>query len=100
MSDQFTPTTETFRAIYAHMLAEWCREDALAEFDRLIDRVRRYAKVEALREFARSLDLEAIATEWSSNDHEHWAAGNAASAIQMAALDRADQLVQEGKNDE
>lgn len=60
------------------------------------------AKAEAVREFARSIDLEDIANEWSSmavNDNEmdtaHWAAGNAASRVQMNAFDRADYIEQE-----
>lgn len=99
MSDRITPSLESFRAVYAHMLADWCREDSLAEFDRLVDRVRRAGKIKALRELARSIDPDAIATECLSNE-EYWAAYNAASAIQKAALERADQLEQEGKNEQ
>lgn len=46
MSD-YTPTAEAFRGVYGQMCAEWCRDDALAEFDRLIARI----KADALRDF-------------------------------------------------
>ena len=46
-------------------------------------------KAGAIREAATSINLEALADEWSTNDGEHWAAGNAASAIQVALLDLA-----------
>ena len=39
MSDDYTPTVETFRAVYGQMYSEWRRDDALAEFDRLIAKV-------------------------------------------------------------
>ena len=39
MSD-YTPTVETFRGVYGQMCAEWCRDDALAEFDRFIARIK------------------------------------------------------------
>ena len=39
MSD-YTPTVEAFRGVYGQMCAEWCRDDALAEFDRLIARIK------------------------------------------------------------
>ena len=38
MSDDL-PTVAAFRGIYGQMCAEWCRDDALAEFDRLIAKV-------------------------------------------------------------
>ena len=98
MSGRITPSLESFRAVYAYMLADWCREDSLAEFDRLVDRVCREAKIKALRELARSIDPDAIATECLSNE-EYWAAYNAASDIQKAALERADQLEQEGRKE-
>ena len=37
--DSYTPTVATFRGVYGQMCAEWCRDDALAEFDRLIAKV-------------------------------------------------------------
>ena len=39
MSD-YTPTVEAFRGVYGRMCAEWCRDDALAEFDRFIARIK------------------------------------------------------------
>ena len=39
MSDDL-PTVETFRGVYGQMCAEWCRDDALAEFDRFIARIK------------------------------------------------------------
>ena len=39
MSDDYTPTVETFRAVYGQMCAQWSRDGALAEFDRLIAKV-------------------------------------------------------------
>ena len=47
MSD-YTPTVEAFRGVYGRMCAEWCRDDALAEFDRLIARIKAEAAAEAL----------------------------------------------------
>lgn len=94
MSDQFTPSTELFRAVYAHMLAEWCREDSLAEFDRLIDQERRRAKATALREVANDLhdlDPKGDAVFW---DGEYYV------FVHGWLHYRADQLEQEGKNDE
>ena len=39
MSD-YTPTVEAFRGAYGQMYSEWRRDDALAEFDRLIARIK------------------------------------------------------------
>lgn len=39
MSD-YTPTVEAFRGVYGQMCASWCRDDALAEFDRFIARIK------------------------------------------------------------
>lgn len=37
---EYTPTVVAFRYVYGQMCAEWCRGDALAEFDRLIARIK------------------------------------------------------------
>ncbi len=47
---KYTPTPGLFRHVYGYMCAEWNREDALAEFDRMIARV----KAEAWDECAES----------------------------------------------
>ena len=47
MSD-YTPTVEAFRGVYGQMCAVWCRDDALAEFDRFIARIQAEAAAEAL----------------------------------------------------
>lgn len=39
MSD-CTPTLSHFRAVYGAMCADWCRDGSLAEFDRVIAKVR------------------------------------------------------------
>ena len=51
MSD-YTPTVEAFRGVYGEMCAVWCRDDALAEFDRFIARIQAEAAAEALRGLA------------------------------------------------
>ena len=60
-------------------------------------------KAEAVREFARTIDLEKIANTWSygamgseasAYDDMHWAAGNAASEVQMMAYKFADRKEQ------
>lgn len=48
MSEKFTPSVEHFRGVYEYMLADWCRENELAQFDRMITTV----KANTLREFA------------------------------------------------
>lgn len=42
---EYTPTVATFRGAYGQMFSEWRRDDALAEFDRFIARI----KADALR---------------------------------------------------
>ena len=49
---EYTPTVEAFRGVYGEMCAVWCREDALAEFDRFIARIQAEAAAEALRGLA------------------------------------------------
>lgn len=51
---EFTPTVAAFRGVYGQMCAEWCRDDALAEFDRLIARIKAEALREAADEYATS----------------------------------------------
>lgn len=101
MTSEYTPTAEMFRAVYAHMLAEWCREDSLAEFDRLIDRVRREAKIKALRGAANDLDLS---TRADINNLIGRPAPSFKTSDRVADIlwlgVRADQLEQEGKNDD
>ena len=57
MSD-YTPTVEAFRGVYGRMCAEWCRDDALAEFDRLIARIKAEAWDEGAQ--AGSADARAV----------------------------------------
>jgi len=54
MSD-YVPTVAAFRGVYGQMCAEWFRDDALAEFDRFIARV----KAEALRDVAEATSRDA-----------------------------------------
>ena len=58
---EHTPTVEAFRGVYGQMCAEWCRDDALAEFDRFIARI----KAEALREAADAVRKEAPDEPWA-----------------------------------
>lgn len=37
---EFTPTLSHFRAVYGAMCADWCRDGSLAEFDRMIAKVK------------------------------------------------------------
>lgn len=37
---EYTPTVATFRGAYGQMFSEWRRDDALAEFDRFIARIK------------------------------------------------------------
>ena len=45
-----TPTPDPFRQVYGHMCAEWNREGSLAEFDRMIARVKAEAWDEGYRQ--------------------------------------------------
>lgn len=58
-SEKYTPNLSAFRGVYGAMLADWCRDDALAEFDRMIAKI----KADALREAADSVrDMDPRAT--------------------------------------
>ena len=46
---EYTPTVEAFRGVYGQMCAAWCRDDALAEFDRFIARIKAEAWDEGFR---------------------------------------------------
>ena len=48
---EFTPTLSHFRAVYGEMCADWCRDGSLAEFDRVIAKVKADALREAVEEF-------------------------------------------------
>lgn len=100
-----TPTVEQVRSDYVGDTGLWDQiskgalgqspvSKALSvEFDRFLAKVR----ADALRDFAQSLDLDAVADEWSGgSDDGRWSAGNAASAVQNQAFDRAAQLEAEG----
>lgn len=75
MSD-YTPTVDAFRGVYGEMCAAWCRDDALAEFDRFIARIQAEAVAEALRELlddATSVKdehghVERFVPEWAVRD--------------------------------
>lgn len=54
---EFTPTLSHFRAVYGAMCADWCRDGSLAEFDRVIAKV----KADALREASEATRSEALA---------------------------------------
>ena len=41
---EYTPDVSAFRGVYGQMCAEWCRDDALAEFDRFIARIKAEAR--------------------------------------------------------
>lgn len=75
-----------------------------AVLDLLPGRSEAEVKAEALREFARSINLEEVGNEWEGNDPAlandlHWAASNAASTVQMGLYARADRLAAEGGDD-
>lgn len=55
MSD-FTPTLRHFRDVYGAMCAEWCRDNSLAEFDRMIAKVRADTLREAAEPFSSHAD--------------------------------------------
>lgn len=57
MSDN-APDVSAFRGVYGQMCAEWCRDDALAEFDRLIARIKAEAWDEGAE--AGSADARAV----------------------------------------
>ena len=54
--NNYTPDVSAFRGVYGQMCAEWCRDDALAEFDRFIARI----KAEAWGEGADAFQAAAI----------------------------------------
>lgn len=53
---EFTPTLSHFRAVYGAMCADWCRDGSLAEFDRMIAKV----KADALSEAAEATRAESL----------------------------------------
>ena len=92
----YTPTVEMFRGVYGQMCAEWCRDDALAEFDRFIARV----KAGALREAAEVLRGSGQADEMvmvagEEEDEESWVD----LTIDEWLRSRADQIEKEEGND-
>lgn len=58
MSDveDYTPTPSMFREVYGTMCPEWCRAASLAEFDRMIAKV----KADALSEAAEATRAESL----------------------------------------
>ena len=94
--NEYTPSMGRIRCIYAL----WEQDDtegtgqAYADFDRALAAHDRDVAAKALRAFAVSIDLEEIADEWSPGERPvrgdmQWAAGNAASSVQIQAHDRA-----------
>ena len=73
---EYVPTVEAFRGVYGQMCAAWCRDDALAEFDRFIARIKAEAVAEALRELLGDVTsvkdeyghLEGFVPEWAVRD--------------------------------
>lgn len=55
---EYTPTVEAFRGVYGEMCAVWCREDALAEFDRFIARIQAEAWDEGMDAGQRAVILK------------------------------------------
>ena len=70
MSDTYTPTVAAFRGVYGQMCAEWCRDDALAEFDRFIARIKAEAVAEALLS-EESIERAALGIH-ASHDRGDW----------------------------
>lgn len=69
MSD-YTPTVEAFRGVYGEMCAVWCRDDALAEFDRFVARIQAEA-VEVALLSDESIERAALGIH-ASHDRDEW----------------------------
>lgn len=93
---EYVPTTDEVRAAWMTAGPPSSTVVRAVEFDRYLAAEKRKWRAEALRGFADSINLEALAEEWEGPDGEgHWSAGNAASAVQMAARTRADRIEQQ-----
>jgi len=98
--DEYTPTTEHIRASYIYGDMQYDGSTATpvrianAEFDRWLASVKAEAARDVLRNLAHRIDLEEIAEEWAerAGNDAHWAAGNAASAVQMLIFDEANRF--------
>lgn len=62
---EYTPTVKAFRGVYGEMCAVWCRDDALAEFDRFIARIQAEAWAEG---HASGRDYQADG--WNADAHD------------------------------
>ena len=66
---EYTPDVSAFRGVYGQMCAEWCRDDALAEFDRFIARIKAEAREALLSE--ESIERAALGIH-ASHDRGDW----------------------------
>ena len=107
MSNEFTPTTEDARDRYADArvgVGEWTRfdesvkravDEAYAEFNRWLAKVKAEAQVEALREVAKDRERLDAAARTGMNEYGGPFAGNAAKGVRDYLHARADRIARE-----